>query len=245
MGWWKDQVVPHLVEVTLRGREIDELRSLACEGLHGRVLELGFGSGLNVRWYPERGHPGGRRRSVGRGAGSGPLTGGSGPRSRSGASVVTRSASDVADATYDAALVTFTSLHDPRPRGGTSRGTSGAEARREPALPRARRLRRSGRRQVAAPPGTAPETGRRRMPPDPRPCGAHRERRAHGPDGRAGSPPRRPEGVHRGLRGRGRCADSRSLEPRIRPGAAVDDERVGDVDDARCPATRRSGPADR
>jgi SAM-dependent methyltransferase len=53
MGWWTDRVVPRLVDATLRGREIDELRSLACEGLHGRVLELGFGSGLNVRWYPD------------------------------------------------------------------------------------------------------------------------------------------------------------------------------------------------
>jgi SAM-dependent methyltransferase len=53
MGWWNDQVVPHIVDATLRGREIDELRSMACEGLHGRMLEIGFGSGLNVRWYPE------------------------------------------------------------------------------------------------------------------------------------------------------------------------------------------------
>jgi ubiquinone/menaquinone biosynthesis C-methylase UbiE len=53
MGWWKDEVVPHIVDVTFRGREIDELRSMVCEGLHGRVLEIGFGSGLNVRWYPE------------------------------------------------------------------------------------------------------------------------------------------------------------------------------------------------
>jgi SAM-dependent methyltransferase len=53
MGWWNDQVLPHIVDATLRGREIDELRNLACEGLRGRVLELGFGSGLNVRWYPD------------------------------------------------------------------------------------------------------------------------------------------------------------------------------------------------
>jgi len=53
MGWWTDSVVPHIVDATLRGREIDELRSVACEELHGRVLELGFGSGLNIRWYPE------------------------------------------------------------------------------------------------------------------------------------------------------------------------------------------------
>ena len=53
MGWWKDEVVPHIVDVTLRGREIGELRSVVCEGLYGRVLEIGFGSGLNIRWYPE------------------------------------------------------------------------------------------------------------------------------------------------------------------------------------------------
>jgi ubiquinone/menaquinone biosynthesis C-methylase UbiE len=53
MGWWTDRVVPHVNDLSLRGREIGELRAQACEALHGRVLELGFGSGLNVRWYPE------------------------------------------------------------------------------------------------------------------------------------------------------------------------------------------------
>jgi ubiquinone/menaquinone biosynthesis C-methylase UbiE len=53
MGWWTEEVVPHIVDRTLRGREVDELRAQACEGLYGRVLEVGFGSGLNVRWYPD------------------------------------------------------------------------------------------------------------------------------------------------------------------------------------------------
>ena len=52
MGWWKQEVVPHIVDVTLRGRELGKLRRRACEGLHGRVLEVGFGSGLNVPYYP-------------------------------------------------------------------------------------------------------------------------------------------------------------------------------------------------
>ncbi len=52
MGWWTDEVLPHITDVALRGREIDELRAQACESLHGRVLEVGFGTGLNVPWYP-------------------------------------------------------------------------------------------------------------------------------------------------------------------------------------------------
>lgn len=52
MGWWEARVVPRLVEASLRGQEIGELRIEACAGLRGRVLELGFGSGLNTRFYP-------------------------------------------------------------------------------------------------------------------------------------------------------------------------------------------------
>lgn len=52
MGWWEDRVVPRLVEYSLRGEEIGVLRTEVCQGLHGRVLELGYGSGLNTRFYP-------------------------------------------------------------------------------------------------------------------------------------------------------------------------------------------------
>ena len=49
---WDEQVLPRLTDVALRGPEISELRDRACAGLTGRVLELGFGSGLNVPSYP-------------------------------------------------------------------------------------------------------------------------------------------------------------------------------------------------
>jgi SAM-dependent methyltransferase len=49
---WDERVVPRLTDLGLRGREVGEMREVACAGLTGRVLEIGFGSGLNVRWYP-------------------------------------------------------------------------------------------------------------------------------------------------------------------------------------------------
>ena len=52
MSWWERHVVPHLVELTCRGTEVDRFRAPVCAGLHGDVLEIGFGSGLNVHHYP-------------------------------------------------------------------------------------------------------------------------------------------------------------------------------------------------
>jgi SAM-dependent methyltransferase len=49
---WDERVVPRLTDLGLRSHEIGEVRDVTCAGLTGRVLELGFGSGLNVRWYP-------------------------------------------------------------------------------------------------------------------------------------------------------------------------------------------------
>ncbi|WP_426570887.1 class I SAM-dependent methyltransferase [Aquihabitans sp. McL0605] len=52
MGVYRDHVVPRLVEVACGGAQMERWRARAAEGLHGRVVEIGFGSGLNVPVYP-------------------------------------------------------------------------------------------------------------------------------------------------------------------------------------------------
>ena len=52
MGLWSDRVVPHLADKALSTGAVMKLRHRVVEGLHGRVLEIGFGSGLNVDLYP-------------------------------------------------------------------------------------------------------------------------------------------------------------------------------------------------
>ena len=52
MGWYGERVLPRLVDRTLGERITGELRERVCAGLAGEVVELGFGSGLNVPHYP-------------------------------------------------------------------------------------------------------------------------------------------------------------------------------------------------
>ena len=52
MGLWSDHVLPRVVDRVLRTPEVNARRAKVCQGLHGRVLEIGFGTGLNLRHYP-------------------------------------------------------------------------------------------------------------------------------------------------------------------------------------------------
>ncbi len=52
MGFWEQRVVPRMVDLTCGMKAIEPLREDVCAGLTGRVLEIGFGSGLNTQFYP-------------------------------------------------------------------------------------------------------------------------------------------------------------------------------------------------
>ncbi|MGC4934059.1 class I SAM-dependent methyltransferase [Gordonia sp. DT30] len=52
-GFYDRHFLPHLVNVTCGSSLTMPLRNRVCVGLHGHVVELGFGSGHNVGAYPD------------------------------------------------------------------------------------------------------------------------------------------------------------------------------------------------
>jgi len=52
VSFHREQVLPRFTDLALRGEPIERIRRGAASGLAGEVLEVGFGSGRNVPYYP-------------------------------------------------------------------------------------------------------------------------------------------------------------------------------------------------
>ena len=52
MGFYQDQVLPRVTDLVMSRGEFSRIRARVAAGLDGEVLEVGFGSGLNVPHYP-------------------------------------------------------------------------------------------------------------------------------------------------------------------------------------------------
>jgi SAM-dependent methyltransferase len=52
MGLYGEQILPRMVNLCCGAKPLHHLRERVCSGLSGDVVEIGFGSGSNVPFYP-------------------------------------------------------------------------------------------------------------------------------------------------------------------------------------------------
>ncbi|MFD8632813.1 class I SAM-dependent methyltransferase [Streptomyces sp. NPDC059533] len=52
MGFYGERILPRIIDLACGVKQAGPLRRRVCEGLRGEVVEIGFGSGHNVPFYP-------------------------------------------------------------------------------------------------------------------------------------------------------------------------------------------------
>ena len=53
MGFYERKILPKFLDVMMKTPENEKLRQEGLAPARGRLLEIGFGSGLNVAYYPK------------------------------------------------------------------------------------------------------------------------------------------------------------------------------------------------
>ncbi len=53
MAFYEEQVLPRVIDLVLGTKSFGKLRRRALEGVAGTVVEVGFGSGTNLPYYPD------------------------------------------------------------------------------------------------------------------------------------------------------------------------------------------------
>jgi ubiquinone/menaquinone biosynthesis C-methylase UbiE len=56
VGFYVEKVLPRIQDKVMDRKPLRPLRERACAGLHGDVVEVGFGTGLNAPCYPDAVH---------------------------------------------------------------------------------------------------------------------------------------------------------------------------------------------
>jgi SAM-dependent methyltransferase len=52
MGLYEDRILPRILNRACGAKTLEPLRRRVCQGLAGDIVEIGFGSGLNIPFYP-------------------------------------------------------------------------------------------------------------------------------------------------------------------------------------------------